>query len=728
MWTFARDSRGNLVFPPFRREGSGQFDIQNGPIDIHFKLDWFTGADAKLIGVLESTNNTATNRASDGKPLRETLVITTPNADWLPQINLGTQDVKVYHDGRWGTSDFAQWPQWYFDEQDHFPYILRKPKPQALEHHPLRYLWFVPEIDHFVFMNGGEEVGRFAPLVGRELYKIRTKLLDEVMECRCPDGGTQTKLYRLANHMKHTTTSILNTPQSYLDAMYTFTAAQRYCLEVRALLDKITHWDVMGPVKKPRPVNNSILGCVTDRAPVVNGLYEMGVPVWYVRPLTHLTPSMTILKQRACTPPADFGIDLTPWPGCPSFYTGPLDRGIYKLLQNWQPGAVKKFPLEAISTADSETVPPTPTATSLSSTPYSTAVAQSRVSSKSSTKLFTLNKQLFDAKTLPHHPEPLEAWKIGLKSIDQNSEIIDHSLRSLFRGYAFPPPLIFSSPNEERNIDNMLAWILVRPSWISLVSNPNRTRPLPGPQQWRDFLNKVALDLELVRKDTRNAPPGTLNTTSSTVDTNAQPSTESQPCKGAGKKKRILARRHNIKDAIPEIFAFPIPSKSELHFIEWQERRVWDDGVVHLSSQDRKLVIWDSQEHQFRLELLTLDRIILASVWATEDGRGAREQKHKAIWPDGVCFLLGIPPGGTGMGAAEVKTRFTFIKALQDIVVDWPFEEAQKLRAIIFCESEESWNQSKMEEFEKQAGKLYCQQFFAHFGRPPCIPHLFPAI
>ncbi|KAJ3566667.1 hypothetical protein NP233_g6859 [Leucocoprinus birnbaumii] len=713
MWTFPRDDRGNVIFPLFRRQGS----------------DWFTSSDAKLISVLDSTYNTAANRWGDDKSLRETFVITTPNTNWLPQIDLGVQDVRIYHDGRWGTADFTQWPQWYFDEQDHFAYILRKPSAKELEHHPLRYLWFEPELEHFLFMNDGQEVGRFLPQVGLGLYKLRTLLLEEVLNCRCPDGGIQRKLNHLANQMKNTTSTIVHTPQSYLDAMYTYTCAQRSCLEVRALLDKIQKWDELPPLKDPRPVNNAILGCVTDRAPVVDGLYAMGVPVWYVRPLSHIASSMTILKQCPCTSAKDFGIDLVPWPGTQSFYTGPLFCGIYKLLQDWQPGAIKKFPLEAISTTEPTTIP-TSTPASTSHAPYSTTSAINRVVAKSSTKLFTVNKQLFDAKSLPHHPEPIDAWKKALQSIDTSVELVDHPRQSLFRGYAFPPPLLFSSPNEERNIDTMLAWILIRPSWISLISTPSRTKPLPGPQQWRDFLNKLALDLELVWKDTRTSiakqsrvdPPETNLSKSTSV---------TQSTAGCGKKKKANTRRLNLKSAIPEIFSFPAPSKSQLQLIEWEGRRVWDSGAVPLSSQDRKLIVWDSQEHNFRLELLSLDRVIMESVWATAAGRAARETKHKNVWPDGVCFMLGLPTGGMGMGGSDVKARYPFIKAFRDIVVNWPGIDSRKLGDMTFpgeMEAGQGSEQARVDDVERAVAKIYCQQFFAHFGRAPCIPHCFPGL
>jgi hypothetical protein len=106
--------------------------------------------DAKLIGELDSTYISATGQLLSSSA--ECLVITTPNADYLPYVDLGNQVVSMCEDGRWGASDWGQWPQWYFEPNDHLPYILRKPDPGSLAGHLMSILWrtftkqdFVPE-------------------------------------------------------------------------------------------------------------------------------------------------------------------------------------------------------------------------------------------------------------------------------------------------------------------------------------------------------------------------------------------------------------------------------------------------------------------------------------------------------------------------------------------------------------------------------------------------------
>ncbi|KAJ3553021.1 hypothetical protein NP233_g12740 [Leucocoprinus birnbaumii] len=119
----------------------------------------------------------------------------------------------------------------------------------------------------------------------------------------------------------------------------------------------------------------------------------------------------------------------------------------------------------------------------------------------------------------------------------------------------------------------------------------------------------------------------------------------------------------------------------------------------------------------------------MESVWATAAGRIAREKKHKNFWPDGICLSLGLPAGGIGMGALDGKERHAFVKAFRDIIVDWPGKEFERLQAIPFSQVTEAGppsHQPRNAEFEFEAAKLYCQKFFAHFGRAPCIPHLFP--
>ncbi|KAF9439809.1 hypothetical protein P691DRAFT_689688, partial [Macrolepiota fuliginosa MF-IS2] len=95
--------------------------------------------DVHLIGELKSTYISAQNgdTLSSQECKNGWLVISTPNANYLLQVNLSTQVISMCVDGHWGAEDWSQWPQWYFDGQEHFAYILQKPKAQVLISHLL---------------------------------------------------------------------------------------------------------------------------------------------------------------------------------------------------------------------------------------------------------------------------------------------------------------------------------------------------------------------------------------------------------------------------------------------------------------------------------------------------------------------------------------------------------------------------------------------------------------
>ncbi|KAF9442095.1 hypothetical protein P691DRAFT_642692, partial [Macrolepiota fuliginosa MF-IS2] len=220
------------------------------------------------------------------------LVITTANADYLPHLNLGTQLVSFCEDGRWGAEDWGQWPQWLFDGQEHFAYILRKPSSTEMAKHPLRRLWWNMKEDHFT--GTSSTAGLLLPDIAQEFYEIRCALMKEVQDCATLNSHDWGKLCDSASKMRSCTAALKFTPQEFLQVMLTVSAAQRYCLTTRAIIDKIKKWDRMPMLDKAHPVDNTILGCITDRIPIIYELFEKGVPVWYVRPASHLPKDINI--------------------------------------------------------------------------------------------------------------------------------------------------------------------------------------------------------------------------------------------------------------------------------------------------------------------------------------------------------------------------------------------------------------------------------------------------
>jgi hypothetical protein len=119
----------------------------------------------------------------------------------------------------------------------------------------------------------------------------------------------------------------------------TLASAQRYCLETRALLDKIIKWDAREYHSETYPpANSKLLGCITDRVPVLYDMYEKGVLVWFVRPPSRVSSSTNICEQGLILPPTHFGIKIKQLGGVLPFYQGRISQDMVLALENWRPG------------------------------------------------------------------------------------------------------------------------------------------------------------------------------------------------------------------------------------------------------------------------------------------------------------------------------------------------------------------------------------------------------
>jgi len=312
---------------------------------------------------------------------------------------------------------------------------------------------------------------------------------------------------------------------------------------------------------------------------------------------------------------------------------------------------------------------------------------------------------------------PLDSWKNALKNvIKDRSRIIQHDNLLTFRGYAFPPSHIFCADNVAHGLDRMLAWLVVRTSWMATVGDEtSHDVPLPNPQHWREYLRNIALQLELTQADDQ------VQNTPNTAPSVTHKSKSRQNCSAARKAK--------YKQAVTDIFAINVPSKEILQRISWNGRVVWRPDYIDFPILERKLLVWDAQEHNFRLELMTLDRCLLGHIWSTSEGAAMREQMFSALWPNDVIFMAELPVQAQGISAADWRSRCSFVETFRRIIMDWPGTTPQALSTLSFhscVEGEDVWDRVGMEKVERMAASHYCQTFFDYFGRAACIPHILP--
>ncbi|KAF9441794.1 hypothetical protein P691DRAFT_799070 [Macrolepiota fuliginosa MF-IS2] len=260
--------------------------------------------------------------------------------------------------------------------------------------------------------------------------------------------------------------------------------------------------------------------------------------------------------------------------------------------------------------------------------------------------------QQFDS---PYSSQPLNCWATALAGVDTSiNRAFKHSQWSLFKGYAFPCTHTLCA-DKGRSLEMALA---------CLHDLQLHTAPLPHIQQWKSYLCQVAFELEFIRPNTRNktwSPVGSNRKLSHTTRCNA--------------KSRETAK---------EIFTIKAPAKGEICSLTWNGHMIWCPGQIDFPSIDCQLVIWDVQEHGFRLELITLDQCVLEDTWWTTDGVMTQERK-----------------------------RHPYVVAFHSILADWPVGSS-------------IWDRVMLERVETLAAKFYCQTFFDYFGRAACAPHVFP--
>jgi hypothetical protein len=329
-----------------------------------------------------------------------------------------------------------------------------------------------------------------------------------------------------------------------------------------------------------------------------------------------------------------------------------------------------------------------------------------------------INFDLFKVVDLPYQTHPLESWKKALADVKAHPHrIIQHPDTALFRGYAFPPPHLFCSADNRRNEEYMLSWLVIRSVWMGNLGESSDT-PLPNPQQWRSYLRGIALDLELLRIDERKMPV-----------------LPPPPSSTRGVTSHSARRRAKDKEALKNIFKIYVPSQKALHWIPWNNHIVWSHNQLNLRPLDRELIVWDVEEHNFRVELTTLDHLVMATMWGEREGRVARDRKLNALWPQGVVLSLQVPDKATcGIATKDWVKRCPYVEAFRDIIMDWPGHIPEMLRRLSIRREEAQvgaetvWDESAMEKVESLAALHYCQTFFDYFGRAPSVPRKFPSL
>jgi hypothetical protein len=242
------------------------------------------------------------------KPRR--LVITSPNATWIPNVQQDQVDVRARRDGTFYTADFSLMPQWFFKGTYYFPFVRRKPAADILKDHPFSLAWYKVHRGDFVHEEGSirRDFGRLREDLVEEITLLRKDLADKVTrlvdEGRYKEHEYDDLLYcRLG--MLYTSVALTYAPLTFDQTLLTVTTFQRYFLETLACYEYLTIWKermrTLGDVA--RPVDDSVMGAIVCRDEDAMRLFLLGVEVWFVRPLSRIQKGIKIGSECTLTIP-----------------------------------------------------------------------------------------------------------------------------------------------------------------------------------------------------------------------------------------------------------------------------------------------------------------------------------------------------------------------------------------------------------------------------------------
>ena len=273
------------------------------------------------------------------------------------------------------------------------------------------------------------------------------------------------------------------------------------------------------------------------------------------------------------------------------------------------------------------------------------------------------------------------------------------------KGYAILDPyqIVSEKIKAERVSKTIISWLFVRSSWLShtMMNNADNVVFRPNLQQWHDYMVKVGMSTGL-------EPPKAERKNTSCKDQTT----------GFDQFHAMLGFNGNHLD----VYWGGVLVGTVANFVS---------GKLSLSHGTAREVAWDLFEHNWHLELLSIDRVLLPCATMTAAQRTEWEGLVSEVLPQGLFVMLTLSVKDEGLAARHWEDQMEYMEAFWVLLSSWPVPGAEVLGQMsaghwdtssnLFCS-----NRLMVEKVEHVAYRLYCQMFFDYIVHAPTIPFSLP--
>jgi len=634
------------------------------------------------------------------------MVITCPNADYIPEPPMGTRQVTLREDLRYGMDDATLWPQPYSIPFSHLAAIPRRPRANDR----LNWMWYSPKPTDFVEM-GGTVVSGIGMLDGMVVRALAWFVEDLRGSVEAYTSGTSRPFEQIVKAkavMIHSWERLRNMPGTFEEKALELAEFQRAWLECRGALD-------YGTVYYPRTCINvgydgkvkDIMGCFTEKAQVVQECFSAGIPVWFVRSWdslardTRVDREVPILKAEECLMlKRRSGFEY------PVIYNGPANSDEYFKSQ-------LRYTRSRMMWGDpwSSSLPELRTRASASSADSTYVRGKARPYPG---KKVNDNRDKFVDVLHRLSPPAIPHWQTAQGHAKESvSGLIGLVAdRTHYDEYCLPEPGLFLATSTIRRSSTYFRnWLRFRLAWQWRLSRAGHGPCKMSNTIWRECLFHGFI--------VKSHEPGTQS----------------------GRKAGGLSERRDRRmtealggtvraDGTVTVESHKFPVSGTVALLEGENHTRWQGEKVEFGPEelpDDKVVrevLWELHEWNFRLDLVALDHKLFRRKGEVDALERQRQISCCFVGGDSPGFSVSrapaIPTRDEGLACRDLREAWPYLKALADVLRDWEVEVDPRVRGLM--EATEV-NERDIGYMAEGLAKIYCRAAYEHCGRPAVTPH-----
>ncbi|KAH9936584.1 uncharacterized protein B0H18DRAFT_867928 [Fomitopsis serialis] len=643
----------------------------------------------------------------------ERAVVTTANASWMPEFPVASPGrICTRADGRWGPQEYSLWPQMYHKNVLHHACIPAM--GEYVEGFELNVKSMFDPVDPSRWAVdltcGVPDLGLLDSTYLNELKRTAQRAILRYQSC---GAEKEEKEKQFGNHLCQTIYQALDQlailPTWRAHAVALATHIQRLALELCGLI-------VLFDVVQPR-VNNlsfvarkalGVRGAFTDNAGTAQGLFRLGIPVWYIQPLTMKlrvvevvdpTPVSSVMSENLSQPRLYSGSgDLAGIVQHPGDWPFKMQHETLKTLLD------AKLPVLPREIPDTDGPPPAKKAKAGDDTDPNLDRANASQSGNPSRRTHRGKRKAAPAQPVAAHPSLCYQKPSGCVVPDVWADVLTAvgtlPPPSSAATYFWPPPFWFESQGEKvkryyHNYVRIRAFCRQRLLDPTIGAEPLRIA------EWRDTLwgDYYVQGSETASND-------------------------------MGKKKN--KDRRDVQQNVRRLFSktAALPTYDSAQTVQWGAIRL--DVNSTNEAAVRAQILWEVHEINWRCEMLQLDAALTnSSQWGTLQ-RWERESRVSRIWSPLGSGLRVIPRWEQGERSSAVWLRppqsgwhdaITTLVEFVEVMARWPQlpAELKVLPMSLFDHDEEV-----LLRLQRAAVTFYVRSFVDTFHRLPTPPAQIP--